>query len=332
VNSKFSNVDLFEAEFHGADLRRVNILDGHLRRAQFPESDVRRAKLKGVDLRETEFQESNLTRADVEDVVAQDAQFYAANFQQILLTRTDLRSASLAHVHLDQAIFSDMRIDSTTDFGDSPDEWGPACVYELHPEATEPPGNRDPLQAAEWVYRRLQKLYEENALSEEARGFHVRKEEARRKYHKKRATNSENSEEIRKSEAERCVLTLNWFLTRHGESLGQILKVSVGVILLSALLYPLGGFSSSENDVAYQYSLSPWLQADSLSESGSALIQTAETFLQGLYFSVITFTTIGYGDLYPTGWFSKVLVGVESLAGAILIALFIFVLGRRVAR
>ena len=56
------------------------------------------------------------------------------------------------------------------------------------------------------------------------------------------------------------------------------------------------------------------------------------TLLQSFYFSVITFTTIGYGDLYPTGAGSKLLVGIESLSGAIFIALFVFVLGRQVAR
>jgi Ion channel. len=50
------------------------------------------------------------------------------------------------------------------------------------------------------------------------------------------------------------------------------------------------------------------------------------------YFSIITFSTIGYGDLSPHGPVSRVLVAVESLAGAVLVALLIFVLGRRVAR
>jgi hypothetical protein len=68
-----------------------------------------------------------------------------------------------------------------------------------------------------------------------------------------------------------------------------------------------------------------------VADSVNALIQIITTFLQGLYFSIITFTTIGYGDLYPTGTLSKTLVGIESLAGAIFIALFIFVLGRQAA-
>lgn len=70
----------------------------------------------------------------------------------------------------------------------------------------------------------------------------------------------------------------------------------------------------------------------SVGELVSVLAGGGQELLWGLYFSIITFTTIGYGDLYPVGAWAKILVGIESLGGAILIALFIFVLGRQVAR
>jgi len=68
---------------------------------------------------------------------------------------------------------------------------------------------------------------------------------------------------------------------------------------------------------------------------GSALetvLWNFEAIARGLYFSIITFTTIGYANVAPHGPLSRILVGIESLVGAILIALFVYVLGRRVAR
>lgn len=54
--------------------------------------------------------------------------------------------------------------------------------------------------------------------------------------------------------------------------------------------------------------------------------------LNGWYFSVITLSTVGDGDFYPISPVSRVLVGVESLTGALFIALFVFVVGQRVSR
>lgn len=50
-------------------------------------------------------------------------------------------------------------------------------------------------------------------------------------------------------------------------------------------------------------------------------------FLACVYFSVVTFTTLGYGDHRPTG-FSRVLASLQALLGAVLISLFVVVLAR----
>ncbi|MCJ7570851.1 MAG: ion channel [Candidatus Thermoplasmatota archaeon] len=58
------------------------------------------------------------------------------------------------------------------------------------------------------------------------------------------------------------------------------------------------------------------------------------SFLDSLYFSGVTFTTLGYGDLHPvsTNFGMKFLVVGEALIGAFLMALFLVVLSRRMIR
>ena len=57
------------------------------------------------------------------------------------------------------------------------------------------------------------------------------------------------------------------------------------------------------------------------------------SFLQGLYFSTITFTTLGYGDLYPApDEFCRLVAMTEAVAGGCLIALFIVCLAKRFSR
>lgn len=54
-------------------------------------------------------------------------------------------------------------------------------------------------------------------------------------------------------------------------------------------------------------------------------------FLTSIYFSIVTFTTLGYGDYYPTDWL-KIVSAFEAFLGALMIALFIVTLTRKFIR
>ena len=61
--------------------------------------------------------------------------------------------------------------------------------------------------------------------------------------------------------------------------------------------------------------------------------------IDNYYFSVVTFTTLGFGDLYPNStqsflnipWF-RVAAALEALFGAFLMALFVVVASKRIMR
>lgn len=340
-NAQFHDADLLSAIFRGADVISAKFHNADLSCACFEDAKLKGAQFNNADLRDAHFNRATLSGGDCTDADARMADFSHALLHSTLFTRTDCREATFTDAFLYQAVFSDTRIDSQTIFYEpeiASNTSRPTVVYEDYdlidsqpvilreesrfPEVTPSEGipwaklpeETHPLEAAEWVYRRLEKLHEENALSEDTRQYHVNKEEARRKYQR------ESGESARF-----VVSTFLWYVTGHGESISRLFASAAVLIVSCGILYPLaGGFESSSTGTVHQIPLTELHQV--ISPDG------ATTLLQGIYFSIITFTTIGYGDLYPTGVGSKVLVGFESLSGAILVALFVFILGRRIAR
>ena len=55
-------------------------------------------------------------------------------------------------------------------------------------------------------------------------------------------------------------------------------------------------------------------------------------FLYAGYFSIITFTTMGYTDIYPIGELTRALSGIEALLGTFMMALFVVVFVRKFMR
>ena len=56
---------------------------------------------------------------------------------------------------------------------------------------------------------------------------------------------------------------------------------------------------------------------------------TSKYFLDCAYFSVITFTTLGYGDFRPLEGWGRIFAGTEAFIGALMMALFVYTFARR---
>jgi len=119
-------------------------------------------------------------------------------------------------------------------------------------------------------------------------------------------------------------------------------------IATAALLFPRWGYMLIFRDVL-GYGVRPWCIittaflviltcgalfaiADSLnllSYDNPAILQTP--WFRGLYVSVITYTTVGYGDITPTGWATGLSM-VEGILGVVLNAALVVVIFRKLIR
>ncbi|WP_128478725.1 pentapeptide repeat-containing protein [Halorussus pelagicus] len=58
--------------------------------------------------------------------------------------------------------------------------------------------------------------------------------------------------------------------------------------------------------------------------------QPATTLFEGLYYSYISFSTIGYGDIGPVGWLAKILAASQGMLNGLFFTLLTFTLFKRV--
>ena len=108
-------------------------------------------------------------------------------------------------------------------------------------------------------------------------------------------------------------LVFGRWLFGYGERPTRVLFASAAVVLVCALFY-----------------WSPYSQLTMRSD----LTGDASRLLDGLYFSVTTFTTLGFGDMYPDQQhlLTRCVAMGEALCGAFLMALFVVTLSKRYSR
>jgi len=111
----------------------------------------------------------------------------------------------------------------------------------------------------------------------------------------------------------------------YGERPLRIL-ITAGVIILAwALLFLFCGIQ--ENVGATSVEINRQLSIDP-----AQVVPTIKDFLRCLYFSAISFATVGYGDFQPTGLSSRLFAVIEGLSGIVLAALFVVTVAKRFGR
>jgi len=103
----------------------------------------------------------------------------------------------------------------------------------------------------------------------------------------------------------------------YGEDPLRIVGFSMLLILFCAILYTFTGLNYQGEYLAY-----------SVEQTTN---ENVNFFLSSLYYSVVTFTTLGYGDFTPVG-ISRAIAAVEAFTGSFTIALFVVVFVKKMTR
>jgi len=129
-----------------------------------------------------------------------------------------------------------------------------------------------------------------------------------------------------------------WLIART--CLGYLLHLhrigvtAVALILVFAGIYWFGtAVSDDKNDWIYYAASIPQSELDAgrRAEWMERHGWMADGWRDPLYFSIMSFVTLGYGDFAPVG-VCKLITGIEALLGVTLLSLFTVGLGRKLVR
>lgn len=103
-----------------------------------------------------------------------------------------------------------------------------------------------------------------------------------------------------------------WALAGFGERWIRTIAWAVGTFVFFGLLHWLGT------------NVGGW----SLLSRGGEI----KNLLDCLYFSLVTFVTLGFGDIWPEAWVAKIIVGVEVVFGYVFLGLIVTLIARKMGR
>ena len=96
--------------------------------------------------------------------------------------------------------------------------------------------------------------------------------------------------------------------SRYGNSFGRWGLSSIFMVLTFAIMYAV---------------------LDTVTPYAVRLVDEASHWFDYVYYSVVTFTTLGYGDIVPLTWYHKLFAGVEVVSGYFMLGVFINLMNRK---
>ena len=277
-----------------ARARKGEPMDGF----SLPRQDLREINL----VNQTRNQGFQLTNSDLYRTNFEHAHLYKLDLSGSSLMKANFSRANLHYVNLENCnllgvILKGAKIEHVN--------WGEQVNQEKQAKLAKSRANQiDLYQQAEEIYRNLRQTAEHQGLFESAGHFFQKEMVMRRR-------------QLPKYSFKRQFSRLVDLFCGYGERPLRVILFSLAIIFVFATLYFFSGLSFSGDSLAFDPEASLWANV--------------KIFFSALYFSVVTFTTLGYGDLAPIG-VARALAAFEAFIGSFTLALFVVVFVKKMTR
>jgi uncharacterized protein YjbI with pentapeptide repeats len=247
----------------------------------------------------------NLSYADLYRASLTGAHLFHIDLHGTSLMKADLRNANLHCANLENCNLLGVKL---TNARIENVNWGDRLLQEKLADEARKAGDRetmlDSLEQAEEIYRNLRKNAEFQGLFETS-GHFFYKEMLMRRY------------QMPLFSFKRALSTTVDLFCGYGERPLNVVIFSLLLIGLCTIVYFFLGISASGQLLRIDLS--------------AGLYENFIIFLECLYFSVVTFTTLGYGDIVPIGP-ARPFAAFEAFTGNFTIALFVVVFVKKMTR
>ena len=256
-------------------------------------ADMKNTKLINVDL-----SGSDLTRADFSGASMYGANLEGANLFKANFEGANLKSANLKKCDLLGVDFSNTKLNNV-DWGE-----GHKIINEQQAETAIQEGNtekaKEKYRESEDIYRALKISLKTQTLGDDVGRFFEREMIVKRK-------------QMPRFSPLRMISKLAHLTTGYGEKVDNIFYTAIWVIISSAFLYGIEGVSYRGHILGFFGDVE---QLDGM----------LHVFGNLFYFSVVVFSTVGFGDIVPIGLLGKSIMIFEGIIGGLIMAVLIIAL------
>jgi hypothetical protein len=331
----FTGANFQEVNFSGANFKYVDFSGANFKYVDFSGANFQEACFNGANFKETYFRRTNFNGyAGFSDVTFQDAIFNKTTFKEadfseavikgnlefnpekiekLNLRNSQFQSRGSITADLTNTLFHRAFIENVAFVNCNwPDDY---IIYEEKNMNEEISYNQ-----LETIYRDLKQNMQNHGDYDTAGELYYREMEMRRK----------QSKPFRPKWWGLNILRI---LCGYGEKPSRVIAVSLFIILIGANLFFFCGICRivpEEVKIGNEHmDTTPTIIKFKYNEKKPGEIM--KDFGYCTYYSVVTFTTLGYGDIYPMGY-SCIFSSLEAFIGAFFIALFVVVFGRKMMR
>jgi len=321
VENPYEDIELEEANFEmsyleGAFLNstykvafegRVVAFHGevYLENAVFRGANLKKAKLQGANIDKADFMWADFEGAELSEVNLKEAILYSANLKNTNLSQSNLKGAELADAklkgaklnsaHLEEAKFYGTHLQGAKLMG--------ACLkgadfFSANIRGTD--FSRSIVDSETEMFRC--KIYKDTDFRDVAIGI-IQTESGTKQLLKYNIRRMNWEDWYKKHKILRWPVWLFWKMSDYGKSTWCIVLWFFGLAFVFALIY--------------------WAWPGLVMVRGGA--DHLRGFIHSLYFSVVTMTTLGFGDIAanPDSYFGQILLMVQVILGYVLLGALI---------